>query len=145
MALDPHSAWTREQETTEACSHQAIWHGMWYVRHPVSKAACMTAMHTVTQVTHEAYGKLARLHREHAPSSEATAAATAPADQQPGTSAGGADDGPATAVPETHWEALAADAEAAAGGTSRVALHRRLFALLLRYKSIQGHGFQVSS
>ncbi|WIA19184.1 hypothetical protein OEZ85_003829 [Tetradesmus obliquus] len=31
------------------------------------------------------------------------------------------------------------------GNTERTALHQRLFALLLRYKSIQGHGFQAAA
>ena len=38
----------------------------------------------------------------------------------------------------------AAETGGSVGGQGRSALHQRIFALLLRYKSIQGHGFQAS-
>ena len=80
----------------------------------------------------EAYGKLAVLHRRHAPADECAsplaplAASAGPEDME---------------VAETSE----ASAAAAAGESSpRTALHARLFTLLLRYKSLGGHGFQAA-
>lgn len=79
-------------------------------------------------VTREAYGKLAVLHRAHGPPEERT----------PAPPAHISDD-----VDEDDREAAAA---AAAGDVRAYAgFHARLFALLLRYKTLRGHGFQAAA
>jgi hypothetical protein len=86
----------------------------------------LTAGQQFVMVTREAYGRLARLHRQHAPPGEA-----APPVEEPDLLA------------EAEAADLADEAAGAKGDAPRAAFHGRLFALLLRYKLIQGHGFQV--
>lgn len=75
-------------------------------------------------------------------------------DASDGDDEGGAAAGAQGATPALCAEARIAELEAAAageeeeggsGGGARGELHRRLFALLLRYKSMQGAGFQASA
>jgi phosphorylated CTD-interacting factor 1 len=110
-------------------------------------------------VTREAYGKLIRLFREHCaadeappPAPAAAAAAAVAVGAAAAAAAGGGDKGSAAsasvaaaaAAEAADAEAAAAAAEDAAGAAVRAAFHARLFALLLRYKSLQGHGFQAA-
>ena len=104
-----------------------------------------------------AYGKLAAMYRRNAPPGdpELPPLANDPANGNgsDGSDADGSDgddsdgdgdgDGERAArgsVEEAESRAAAASPESA----SRTAFHARLFALLLRYKSIQGYGFQAS-
>jgi phosphorylated CTD-interacting factor 1 len=90
-------------------------------------------------LTREAYGKLAALHRAHGPPEERTPTPPAPdavAD--------------ADAPDEADAEAAAAASATAAAGeggcdAARLALHCRIFSLLLRYKALRGHGFQAAA
>lgn len=123
---------------------------------------------------HAAYAKLAILHRrtitdEAAPEPPAvidTAAATtanastntlaasaaaakgnAPTPAAPAASAP-ASLAPAASEGDSSLSYAQVDAEVAAlrsdGGETRAALHQRMFALLLRYKSLRGHGFHAA-
>ena len=88
------------------------------------------------KVGHAAYAKLAILHRRAMPNEAAPepAIATNGAD----TRGSGGDSSPSYAE---------IDAEVAALRTStddRTALHQRMFALLLRYKTLRGHGFHAA-
>lgn len=123
-------------------------------------------------VTREAYGKLAGLYRLHAPQGEALPPlqqqprADESAEGQEGIDGKEDEEGgegeaqqrqgkSGARDPQLDAEAAAAEAAArAAAGDSaaaaaapdpaRAAFHARLFALLLRYKSLQGHGFQAA-
>ena len=77
----------------------------------------------------DAYGKLAALHRMHAPEDEMCPAPPQPVDDE---------------CPAALWEAAAAEKEDP-DGSSRLALHHRLFSLALRYKAIHGAGFQAAA
>ena len=83
------------------------------------------------------YGKLAILHRRNAAPAEACAAPPASLARE---LAGGktASAEAVAAVADEFVEAAAGKAESAAGGEAREALHLRLFAMLLRYKALQG-------
>jgi phosphorylated CTD-interacting factor 1 len=76
----------------------------------------------------DAYGKLAALHRMHAPEDE-----RCPVPPQPTYDE----------CPAALWEAAVAETDP--HGSSRLALHHRLFTLALRYKSIHGAGFQAAA
>lgn len=86
------------------------------------------------KVSHSVYGKLAILHRRHAPAAEATAAPS------PVMADGSSD----ADVDVEAAEAEAAKAEADAGTDGRLGLHQRIFAMVLRYRSLQGDGFQAA-
>ena len=96
---------------------------------------------TQVKLSRQAYSKLAHFHRCAMPSEGA------PKPQQPAAKEGG-DEGEG-GRPTYELESRAAE-EALATATDtavddpRAALHLRLFAVLLRYKSIQGHGFQAA-
>ena len=91
----------------------------------------------LAKLSYVAYGKLAELHRRNAPAGEPTAV-TAEGKEQ----AGGA---PAAAGTEREmWEREGRAAASGAPAAGREALHERMFAMLLRYKCIRGHGFQMA-
>ena len=84
------------------------------------------------KLSRAAYGKLAILHRRHAGAAEASAP---PSEEMVEAASGEAE----------HAEAACAERAAAdEDGDSRSALHLRLLAMLTRYKSLQGHGFQAA-
>ena len=91
------------------------------------------------QIGRSAYGKLALLHRAASAPSAAPPPAAPTAD---GDAAAAAEEQAEAEAAEV--EAAAAEAEAAEGGDARSELHSRMFALLLRYQSIHGHGFQAA-
>ena len=84
---------------------------------------------TQLKVAHPVYGKLAILHRRHAPESEVAPAPPSLSESEEAEAA----------------EAAAAKTEAeGAGAAGRSKLHMRIFANLLRYRSLQGDGFQAA-
>ena len=91
----------------------------------------------LAKLTYAAYGKLAELHRRNAPAGEATT--QAPPAGEPSSAPGAERD---------LWESEGrAAARLEAGGVTdagRETLHERIFAMLLRYKCIRGHGFQMA-
>ena len=108
-----------------------------------------------------AYGKLAMLHRRNAPPEEASPPPTAEqlaeapeapeaAEQDAVRAAAVAGGGKRAAAEEEEDDDDNDDDEGPAGegigggGEERKALHLRLFAMLLRYKSLQGHGYQAA-
>ncbi|KAK9846255.1 hypothetical protein WJX81_000135 [Elliptochloris bilobata] len=82
------------------------------------------------KLSREAYGRLAALHRRHGATAEAAPAPAA--------------DGPDAEAAAGEADAAKCGDAAEADGGLRTALHLRLFALLLRYKSITGHGYQAA-
>lgn len=96
--------------------------------------------HHFVKVGHAAYAKLAILHRR-------TMAAEA-APEPPVATAAAPDADPAGAAPlgDSSLSYAQVDAEVAdvRGGGARAELHQRMFALLLRYKSLRGHGFHAA-
>ena len=91
------------------------------------------------KLSRAAYGKLCILHRRHAPAAEST----------PGPSLGTVetyeDDTPGEVAERAEVAAAMAEARVeGADASSRHALHQRIFALAMRYKSLQGAGFQAA-
>ncbi len=86
------------------------------------------------KLTHAAYARLAILHRRALP---------AEAPPRPAAAEG---EGEARALAEIEAELASAKADVGAEAVSDVRrlLHVRMFTLLLRYKSLRGHGFQAA-
>lgn len=88
------------------------------------------------------YGKLAILHRRSMPSSEA---APEPDDDAAVTEHGSQEAVEAAAARSAAAKAvLEGDESGGASAGGRLALHQRMLALLLRYRSLQGDGFQAA-
>lgn len=103
-------------------------------------------------LSRRAYGKLAAMYRRNAPPGDPglPPLANHPGDGSDGDGSDSDGDGDGDgeraargSVEEAEVNAAAAES-AASESPGRLAFHARLFALLLRYKSIQGYGFQAS-
>eukprot|EP00928_Gymnodinium_smaydae_P083900 TRINITY_DN67145_c0_g1_i1.p1 TRINITY_DN67145_c0_g1~~TRINITY_DN67145_c0_g1_i1.p1 ORF type:complete len:398 (-),score=66.62 TRINITY_DN67145_c0_g1_i1:336-1433(-) len=86
----------------------------------------MLCAESVVRCTRDAYGKLAVLHRRHASAEERAPPIASSKDK------------------DADEERTEVDAAAAEDPVKRKLLHERMFAMLLRYKSLQGHGFQAA-
>jgi phosphorylated CTD-interacting factor 1 len=95
------------------------------------------------KLTREAYGKICELHRQHAPANERVPPLSAKTHGYEGAEADLAEAEIGTKSAKG-GKGKAAAAAGGGGGPSRAALHARLFALLLRYKSLHGAGFQAA-
>lgn len=101
------------------------------------------------KINRDAYCRLAKMYRRNRPASDAAPpplppplASVAEGGERP--SAEAAEDDAAEAAEAARLAGKGGDAETGPAGGYRD-FHNRLFALLLRYKSIQGHGYQASS
>ena len=99
------------------------------------------------KLTREAYGKMCELHRNHAPANERLAPLVAETHGYEGAEADLAEaesGGTAKSGGKSKSKTKGGGKAAGGGGGTRAALHARLFAVLLRYKSLHGAGFQAA-
>jgi len=104
--------------------------------HSIDLTACGHPQ-LLAKLSYAAYGKLAELHRRNAPAGEPTASGGGDKEGTGGAAA-------ALCAERDMWEREGRAAAAAAPSAGREALHERMFAMLLRYKCIRGHGFQMA-
>ena len=104
--------------------------------HSIDLTACGHPQ-LLAKLSYAAYGKLAELHRRNAPAGEPTASGGGDKEGTGGAAA-------ALCAERDMWEREGRAAAAAVPSAGREALHERMFAMLLRYKCIRGHGFQMA-